>query len=146
MKTHRRESKVAYSEFGATDACVASARHFADAVLADWGYSEPLVLIVVSELATNAVRHSGTPFSVRLTGEPAAVLVEVSDTSSELPRRIAPATTSLGSRGLMIVDHVAESWGIEIHPRGGKCVWVRVPRGASDSPAHSWYRRPSTRH
>jgi serine/threonine-protein kinase RsbW len=100
--------------------------------------------LVVSELVTNAVRHSGVPaggvvvLSVELTGT--MVRLEVTD-----PGRggvIAPRAPDLdhgGGFGLHVVRALSERWGLEQVAAGGTRVWAqlrRVPRAAS-APARS---------
>src|SRR5687768_16494769 len=60
--------------------------------------------LVVSELATNAVRHAGTPFTVFLTGARNSVEVGVEDGSSGIPEQVRSGPLDLGGRGLDIVD------------------------------------------
>ena len=48
--------------------------------------------------------------------------LEVEDPSSSLPRRREPGESGVSGRGLLLVDRLADVWGVE--PRGsGKCVW-----------------------
>lgn len=92
------------------------------------------LLLVVSELVTNAVRHGfGT---IVMTVESAAdeVLVTVADESSRLPRRVDAAVTSEGGRGLGLVERLALDWGARVRPEGGKVVWCRLSC-AADQPA-----------
>ncbi|MEU8569585.1 SpoIIE family protein phosphatase [Streptomyces pathocidini] len=59
-------------------------------------------------------------------GTGAQLRIEVQDTSSTLPERRTPTDTSSGSRGLLIVEQLAEEWGAE--PLGaGKRIWFRLP-------------------
>jgi anti-sigma regulatory factor (Ser/Thr protein kinase) len=73
------------------------------------------VALVVSELATNALRHvpDGTPvFTVTLARwRRGGVRVEVADCGSGLPRLTAPGATAESGRGLRLVDALAFAWG-----------------------------------
>ena len=80
--------------------------------------------LVVSELATNAVRHAGTPFTVFLTGAKSSVEVGVRDGSSGVPRHVSSGPLELGGRGLDIVDRVSCDWGVRAQG-GTKSVWAR---------------------
>lgn len=78
----------------------------------------------VSELATNAMLHARTTFSVsvRTTGQ-GRVRVEVHD-SSPVPlqlRRFGLSATT--GRGLRLVASVSSAWGIEVSSGTGKTVW-----------------------
>ena len=69
------------------------------------------VLLLVSELVTNAVRHAGAgperPLHVQLLRGPRWVVVAVAD------------------RGLFLVDQIADDWGVEC-TSSGTCVWFEI--------------------
>ena len=88
---------------------------------------EPLVDdvgLVVSELATNAVRHAGTSFTVVLTGADDSVVVGVVDGSKWVPQEVPSGPWGLGGRGLDIVDQVSRDWGVRAQGPA-KSVWAR---------------------
>ena len=100
------------------------ARHFVDDALPDTCWADDVTLLV-SELASNAVRHARTPFTISVGCDGTAVRVEVSDLSPELPVRRVPTVEAVTGRGLMIVEALATSWGVE--PDGsGKTVWFEI--------------------
>ena len=84
-------------------------------------------LLLVSELATNAIRH-GTPpvrLAVRLRGD--ELRVEVTDSSPSLPRLDHPGPDQTGGRGLQIVQQLAARWGASVsRSRLGKTVWFEL--------------------
>jgi anti-sigma regulatory factor (Ser/Thr protein kinase) len=81
--------------------------------------------LVVSELATNAVIHAGSPFEVAVVHGP-RIRVEVSDASSQPPVMGAPAAfDATGGRGLHLVDACAEKWGYDLLTNG-KVVWASL--------------------
>ena len=81
------------------------------------------LLIVVSELVTNAVRHTDPHCVLRLRhSAELEITIEVDDTDHRSAQR--PATTELG-RGLGVVQQLTERWGIE-RTRTGKCVWAEI--------------------
>jgi MEDS: MEthanogen/methylotroph, DcmR Sensory domain len=82
--------------------------------------------IVVTELATNAVLHARSAFTVAVSSVADAVRVSVRD-ASPLPgaKRRAPMTVS-PSHGLGVVALVAASWGIELLGDAGKEVWAEL--------------------
>jgi anti-sigma regulatory factor (Ser/Thr protein kinase) len=86
-----------------------------------------LLLLTASELATNAVLHGRTDFTVRVRVDSAGVCIEVSDGNTRMPQPcLTPADATTG-RGLAIIDASGLDWGAERHA-GGKTVWVRAHR------------------
>jgi two-component sensor histidine kinase len=91
------------------------------------------ILLVVTELVSNAYDHGGGPRQVRLlrSDTPWQVLIEVDDTNRQLPivrsSRFG-AQTHRGS-GLVLVDKLASGWGVTFHrDTDGKTVWARFTR------------------
>ncbi|WP_340562612.1 ATP-binding protein [Streptomyces sp. GSL17-111] len=92
--------------------------------------------VVVAELAANALFHGrvqGRDFRVALTHDPVAgsVLAEVTDArGTHVPLRApTPGAEDETGRGLMLVTTLADAWGTEPCPPGGKTVWaVLTPR------------------
>jgi anti-sigma regulatory factor (Ser/Thr protein kinase) len=88
------------------------------------------VMLVASELVTNAVRHSGcTPLqTVRVDAGLGAQRVRISICDPGASGRSAqtrrPGDLGDGGMGLMIVDQLADSWGTERGP--GYCVWAEM--------------------
>ncbi|MFI6103066.1 ATP-binding protein [Streptomyces sp. NPDC051310] len=86
------------------------------------------VLLVTSELVTNAVRHAPGPCTLRLTLHDESVLVEVSDTSASPPRPRAPDITGArGGWGWTLIARVANEVRVIPGPGGGKTVLARLP-------------------
>ncbi|WP_455359659.1 SpoIIE family protein phosphatase [Streptomyces sp. SYSU K21746] len=104
-----------------------SARHMIRAAVRAWGPKERAyeVELVADELITNTLLHTDGPAIVTirvLTGPDRRLRVDVEDRSSVLPRRRDAGESGVSGRGLMLVDRVADVWGVE--SRGsGKCVW-----------------------
>lgn len=102
------------------------ARRFVHDRLTAWGLAALVddANLVVTELVTNAVLHTGTAPSVGLRQVgPDQVRVEVLDGSPAPPRSRAFGGTSTTGRGLRLVASLAVSWGIEAQD-AGKRVWV----------------------
>jgi MEDS: MEthanogen/methylotroph, DcmR Sensory domain len=82
--------------------------------------------LVVTELATNAVLHAGSAFSVSLTLSGDTIRISVSDTlplgSTGVHQQLAAAS----GHGLGVVAAIATRWGVEIVP-SGKAVWAELP-------------------
>jgi anti-sigma regulatory factor (Ser/Thr protein kinase) len=95
-------------------------------------------LLLVSELVSNSVRHSGVP-----EGEAVVVRVHLWREGFRLevedPGRsgvIAPQPPDLlrgGGMGLHLVHTLSERWGVVRAAEGPTCVWARLPRRL---PAH----------
>ncbi|MET8075109.1 ATP-binding protein [Streptomyces sp. NPDC005303] len=103
--------------------------------LADWGHgpADPVAadaVLLVSELATNVVRHGPLlerEFEVAVTAlADGSCLIEVSDEGRLEPRpRVAGQLEETG-RGLHVVENVAAAWGVWSRGRHGKTVWALV--------------------
>ena len=120
--------------FEGTPQAVREAREFLRAVMADRVDPEAQddLVLVLSELASNAVRHARTPFEVVVETN-GQVLIEVGDGSTDVP--LVKAATDEGGRGLPIVDALCDRWGVRIG-LDGKCVWCErdLPDRHGDSP------------
>jgi anti-sigma regulatory factor (Ser/Thr protein kinase) len=88
------------------------------------------VLLLVTELVTNAVRHAGVGpeevIQVELRCWPQRVRVDVVDPGTELPRvrpRLSPDTA--GGWGLVLVDRIAARWGVGRGPAFTR-VWFEL--------------------
>ncbi|WEO99247.1 ATP-binding protein [Streptomyces sp. FXJ1.172] len=80
--------------------------------------AEGELLLLVSELVTNAEQHSGGPYILELEGTDSAVTVCVYDSSSALPRRCPRDPARVGRHGLEIVDALATEVVVERVPVG----------------------------
>lgn len=103
-----------------------AARQAARQALARWRLA-PLadsVLLAVSELVTNAVRHGRPPvhLSMRCCGRRLSVAVADRD-ADRLPSDSMPGMSAEGGRGLAIVQAVATKTGSRRDPQG-KVVWA----------------------
>jgi serine phosphatase RsbU (regulator of sigma subunit)/anti-sigma regulatory factor (Ser/Thr protein kinase) len=134
----------------------AEARCFVRETLRSWGVPGPAaraseliddVVLLTSELVTNAVVHAGTEVQVTCRMTSSAVEVAVRDRHPAralgVPARAAddPAGRTSG-RGLLLPSALATAWGVT-YARTSKAVWFRIafadrPAGdilASDTPA-----------
>lgn len=105
----------------------ARARSFVEAHLQASGLPDlaDVGVLLVSELATNAILHAGTPFDVELTATPQGLRARVTDESDTTPVTRAPSTVAEGGRGLFLVAALASRWGVEANP-SGKSVWFEL--------------------
>jgi anti-sigma regulatory factor (Ser/Thr protein kinase) len=86
--------------------------------------------LTVDELVSNATRHAEETVELVVVPTDHEVLVEVSDDDDRTPERTAAPRGDLAEsgRGLLLVDAVAERWGVHRRESGGKTVWARVRR------------------
>jgi anti-sigma regulatory factor (Ser/Thr protein kinase) len=108
--------------------------------LHDWGLAElaaPAELLV-SELVTNAVRHShARPVALRLVrGD--TLLCEVDDDDHELPTLLSAGPLDDRGRGLRVVSTLAREWGTS-RTAAGKTVWfeLTLPRRRTPSASNA---------
>ncbi|MFB6595970.1 SpoIIE family protein phosphatase [Streptomyces diastaticus] len=127
---------------------LAGARHLIRAAVRSWGSGERAdeIELAADEMITNALMHTEGSAVVTLrvlTGTDRRLRVEVEDTSSALPRRREAAEDGVSGRGLLLVDRLADGWGVEA--RGtGKSVWCEfvVPPGPATAGRGSYEERP----
>jgi anti-sigma regulatory factor (Ser/Thr protein kinase) len=115
-------------------ASVGAARRFIQARAAAWSFPEPAgaqLVLIGSELVTNAVLHARTELTLTLEHRDGRVRISVEDRSS------APATLrhyrpdALTGRGLGVVAALSERWGVSAAP-DGKVVWAEVAAGGEE--------------
>ena len=111
----------------AEPAVVADVRARTARQLAVWGLQEITFTteLIVSELLTNAIRHSQPPIQVRLILD-GTLSCEVSDGSSTAPHLRRADRYDEGGRGLLLVARLAERWGTR-HTQAGKTIWTQQP-------------------
>ena len=84
------------------------------------------VRLTASELATNAVVHARTAFTVTLSQWDNVVTLSVEDEqpTQALTVPVGPDLLADHGRGLRIVDQISDKWGVATDPCGGKLVWA----------------------
>jgi anti-sigma regulatory factor (Ser/Thr protein kinase) len=153
-------------QFEPARASVAESRRFVTEALADCPIDiQDAVILMVSELTTNALMHATTGFVVRIERETEHLYVEVSDMGGGEPVVQSPRANDPHGRGLLIVRELSDDWGMIAEPgQPGKAVWFtmslqRVALPAGDAPVRPAYaphdtggqvarpskRRPETR-
>ena len=104
--------------FDGAPTSAAAARRFVASQLAGLSTeAHEKITLMVSELASNAIRHARTPFRVGVERIDHTVRVEVTDSGGGDPVRRSSAPTEPTGRGLRIVDALADEWGVH-HGRG----------------------------
>ena len=124
---------VAEIALRASAGSVSQARRFLSATLADWRSTtgQWAAEQVLSELATNAVIHAGTPFRVRLRLADEALRIEVQDGSPRTPRQRHYGMSATTGRGLALVSSLSHEWGV-VREAQGKTVWCLLPLAEQD--------------
>lgn len=106
----------------------AKARRFVSHTLQDWGLKGNPVAdaeLMVSELVTNVVLHLRARATVSVERCDGHVRVAVADPSTTLPALRNYEPDAVTGRGLLLVDRIADRWGVEQNRRG-KSVWFEV--------------------
>jgi two-component sensor histidine kinase len=81
--------------------------------------------LIASELATNAVSHARSHFSVGLSRHGSQVRIAVGDADNTPPIVRAPSRAGVGGLGLHLIESLATCWGYEIDSHG-KIVWADI--------------------
>jgi serine/threonine-protein kinase RsbW len=107
---------------------VTRARRFVTDALADVApTTRETAEILVSEVATNCVRHTSSDFSVRIETTGPRIRVDVSDQGTGTPKLRSPSASEPSGRGLRIVDLLSDRWGVLSSPSAaGKTVWFEI--------------------
>jgi anti-sigma regulatory factor (Ser/Thr protein kinase) len=89
------------------------------------------VLLLTSELVTNSVRHAGDTLrgvEVAITLSAQTVRLQVTDDGEgfDIPHPPAVAKEELFGRGLVIVDKLADRWGMQRLAEGKTSVWAEM--------------------
>ena len=116
--------------FVPTGAAVTAARRFVGATLEHWGLERvaPDALLVVSEMATNAVLHAESPFRVFIHHSPGVLHLSVGDAQRGWFEQGSPTAAEVNGRGVSIVEAVATRWGCDA-VADGKVVWAELSTG-----------------
>lgn len=104
-----------------------AARRFVTDVLGQWHLDAVVhqATLMASELVTNSVLHTSGELELTLSADEERLHVEVLDHSERLPTLQTPDVEAPGGRGLLIIEALADRWGVD--PRGtGKAVWFEI--------------------
>lgn len=80
--------------------------------------------VMVSELATNVIRHTGSEAELTITTADDSVRIEVHDDDQGRPAVQPLDPGRVGGNGLRIVEAWSTEWGVTRGPGGGKTVWL----------------------
>ncbi|MCX4644284.1 SpoIIE family protein phosphatase [Streptomyces sp. NPDC055059] len=115
---------------------VAAARQHLRELLHDWTDEDQVdsAVLMISEMLTNVLVHTdGDALLVaEVAGGPARRLrAEVADASDHLPHRRHPGELASSGRGLVLMELLADRWGVD--PKGeGKSIWFELYESSAD--------------
>lgn len=111
----------------------AQARRLVRQCLGAWGMTEleDTAVLLTSELVTNVLIHTSSPPRLSITRAGVGVRVTISDDSPVIPRQRRQTFEATTGRGVRLLAQLADDWGCEPEPEGGKTVWF-VLTGAAD--------------
>jgi serine/threonine-protein kinase RsbW len=86
--------------------------------------------LIVSELVTNALRHANpgeSQVGLRLEATEAWLRIEVQDMDPRMPQPRIPGPLDDSGFGFVIIDSLADKWGVR-ETEEGKAVWAQLVR------------------
>ncbi|MFE5871865.1 ATP-binding protein [Streptomyces roseifaciens] len=142
--------RTANKTFRAVRPSVPQAREYVGLICLEWKISAELTAsakLLVSELATNVIRHAegiGDFFELGIRRRKGVLILEVTDSSTErIPEQGMPPVSDdvadldqVGEtgRGLFLVGHFSDGWGVRPRPNGpGKTVWAHLSTTKGES-------------
>ncbi|MGO1316902.1 MAG: ATP-binding protein [Cellulomonadaceae bacterium] len=92
------------------------------------GHTLDVLVLLVSEVVTNAIVHARPPVTLHLSLSSGTVRVEVGDFAREVPVVKRPSPSADGGRGVALIDTLASRWGTTLQPESGalKSVWFEI--------------------
>ncbi|MGW3911668.1 SpoIIE family protein phosphatase [Streptomyces sp. NPDC005070] len=121
---------------------IADARQQLRELLHDWASADQLdsAVLLVSEMVTNVLVHTDADalLVAEVAGEAGKrrMRIEVTDGSDALPHRRHPGELASSGRGLVLVEMLADAWGVD--PRGqGKSIWFEFAEEPDADSGHS---------
>lgn len=139
-----RTSRTLSLELPCDAAAPAAVREALGQQLADLGWSLGDVMLVASELVTNAVLHSGSPpdelLQVSISRGPESVRISVSDPglSGGVAQPRPPAEFGAGGWGLRVIEQLSTRWGSERTDRYQVWAELSLQRGQGGSGAFTY--------
>ena len=122
------------AQFPGLQTSALGARRFVSAAITDVpGDISETIALIVSELATNSVRHAASGFAIRVERLPTSIRIEVEDDGEGQPTVRSAGPNDTSGRGLQIVQALAADWGVIPRPQPpGKTVWATVALDGTD--------------
>ena len=104
--------------------------------------TEDSLVLLTSELVTNAVLHARTQIELGITIADDSIVVTVHDLDLARPEQ-DPYASREGGWGLGLVSALAETSAMQTDPEGGKIAWFRLGRTGTSPVADGAAARPS---
>ncbi|WUV70800.1 ATP-binding protein [Streptomyces sp. NBC_01478] len=119
---------------------VAALRRIVRLHLGIWGLHDVTdgAQLCVSELVSNVITHvgHGTPATLAVSMNGTRLRIEVHDPDTRaLPTLVDAISDSEGGRGMVLVDEVADRWGVLLHP-DHKVTWCELETGLTAPNGH----------
>lgn len=107
--------------------------------LRSWGLPLDPARLIVAELTANAALHgrvTGRSFRLALSLTPRLLRIEVTDTRGDhLPaRRTAADVPAESGYGLLLIEELADRWGVRHGPAPCKTVWAELDQALCGAP------------
>ncbi|MEV5412597.1 ATP-binding protein [Thermopolyspora sp. NPDC052614] len=128
-------SLIKCATFAATKDHVAAARRLAQEALIDHPAGE-LAVVLISELATNAVRHSGAmhfTLTINQDADGDLYIKVIDEGLNGLPQLYDEDPDDEGGRGIRLVETLTKRWGITRERGAGMAVWFHIDEQASEA-------------
>jgi len=129
VSNEARHTTTAVWQIAPEERAVSPVRVAVGRTLQEWSIPNPVahdIVLLVTELVTNAVLHGRPPIQLRLRRTAAHLVVEVDDSATFLPRKLRPTPEDEHGRGLQLVSLLAHRWGTRPTVTG-KSVWCVFP-------------------
>lgn len=125
----------AYLQLDAEPASAARARRFVESTLQEWecAHLADIVLLLTSELVTNAVLHAGSDVDLSLRRARGVLQIAIADRSPVAPVIREQRDESTNGRGMLLLDAMALRWSV-VPTDAGKIVWFEVPTAMARRP------------
>jgi hypothetical protein len=109
---------------------VPATRAFLIRLLQGWSVADDVVenaALLSTEIMANALEHGAGLVSVGIALNEGLLRIGVGDRADgSQPHVLTLNSNSDGGRGMWIVDTIAQDWGSEASPSGGKTVWFEL--------------------
>jgi anti-sigma regulatory factor (Ser/Thr protein kinase) len=111
----------------AEPASISQARRFVRGAVESLGAEAAVddAVLLISELATNALLHARSPFTIEVTRSHDRVRICIVDGSPLAPKVRSYGDDATTGRGLQLVQSLSAAWGVQPR-RPGKTVWVEL--------------------
>ena len=97
-----------------------------------WHLVDP-VRVVASELATSAMMHGSTPFTLTLSADDVLVRLSLRRDGANVPRQRPSLEDDLLGPRRAVVEVLSRSWGVTTADDGGRELWATFPTVAREA-------------